>query len=414
VRLEANEQISHAPGNLVTVLGGGLLDVNTRTETLANLMVSGGGDVAVETGGKLSVSDAVVSGQGSTLTNAFGSKLYVGEVAHGALEIKDRGLVTSSGPAFIGYESGATGEVTVNGGGSKWDASSLYLGYRGSSVLNITDGGVVNGGGTIGSLAGSAGVVNVDGEGSAWNMAHNSSLFLGYQGSANVNVTRGGDVVSGDTTIGFYPGSLGAVSVDGLGSSWYSAGDIEIAIGKLAVTGQGQVASALPLLVESLGTLSGNSVVSSDFVYNGGLVAPGPFAGALTVNGNYIQQPAGKLEIELGGMNNFDQLLVPTAGTIASLDGTLQVKLIGGFTPLVGQTFTILSAYDVDGEFAAVQLPSIPGRRFDVIYNPQSVVLRVALDLGGAAHAIPEPTALMMISVAGCGLALRRRRRGSR
>jgi hypothetical protein len=59
------------------------------------------------------------------------------------------------------------------------------------------------------------------------------------------------------------------------------------------------------------------------------------------------------------------------------VDGTLTVDFIGGFTPSIGQTFTILTAADVDGMFTTEMFPSVPGRIFDVIYNPTSVVLAV-------------------------------------
>ena len=45
--------------------------------------------------------------------------------------------------------------------------------------------------------------------------------------------------------------------------------------------------------------------------------------------------------------------------------------------PSPGQSFTILMADDVDGAFATEVLPCVPGLIFDVIYNPQSIVLTV-------------------------------------
>jgi T5SS/PEP-CTERM-associated repeat protein len=292
-----------------------------------------------------------------------------------------------------------------------------YVGYYGLGVVNITGGGTVTGGGgSIGFGAGSTGVVNVDGADSLWNMDYNSSLTVGYQGAASVNVTRGGHVDSGEyTIIGYMLGSVGAVRVDGLSSRWYSSGYIELGGGDggtLSVTDQASVVSALPIYVRSRGEVRGNGVIDAD-VENGGLVAPGPGAGALSINGYYTQKPEGVLEIELGGTNDYDQLLANPNAYIATLDGTLEVKLIDGFTPLVGQTFTIVSAYDVDGMFSTLVLPTMPGRRFDVIYNPQSVVLRVALNLGGgaAASSVPEPGALALALLVGGGLAVFRPRR---
>ena len=374
VRLAANEQIAESTGNEVTVLGGGLLDVSTRTETLANLLVTGGGEVKIGTGGKLSVSEAVVTGAGSTLDNAYGGKFYVGEVGTGTLDIMDRGRVTG-GFVYVGYGSGSSGVVNVAGDESIWEASS-YIGYQGSGTLNITDGGTVSGGGFIGYGGGSTGVVNVDGVGSSWDM---DWLNVGYQGTGNLNVTNGGTVTSGQTIIG--GSAVGDVSVDGPGSYWYSDHDIQVYQGELTVTNQAVVVSALPMLVYSQGKLSGNGTIGSD-VMSRGLVAPGPATDSLSIGGYYTQQATGVLEIEIGGADDYDQLLCNPATYIATLAGTLEVKLLDGFTPLVGQTFTILTSYDVDGEFANLLLPSIPGRRFDVIYNPQSVELEVNFDFG--------------------------------
>jgi hypothetical protein len=94
----------------------------------------------------------------------------------------------------------------------------------------------------------------------------------------------------------------------------------------------------------------------------------------LTVVGDYIQSDNGELLIELASASSFDQLLVTAEAT---LDGALTVNLLDGFTPSVGQSFTILTSDDVDDTFATESLPSIPGLIFDVIYNPQSVVLAV-------------------------------------
>ena len=86
-------------------------------------------------------------------------------------------------------------------------------------------------------------------------------------------------------------------------------------------------------------------------------------------------QPEGRQAsgVELGGTTpgtQHDQLVVN--GT-ATLGGTLKVSFTGGFTPSLGDTFTILTATSVTGTFAAVEEPN--GLSFAVAYNPTSVVL---------------------------------------
>ena len=64
--------------------------------------------------------------------------------------------------------------------------------------------------------------------------------------------------------------------------------------------------------------------------------------GQLTVGGNYTQT-TGKLEIELGGTTagtGYDQLAV---GGLATLSGRLDVSLINGFSPALGDHFVVLT-----------------------------------------------------------------------
>ena len=69
-----------------------------------------------------------------------------------------------------------------------------------------------------------------------------------------------------------------------------------------------------------------------------------------------------QLQIELEGttpgVEYADQLLI--SGN-ASLDGTLDVSLTGGFTPGAGNTFHILSFTGLTGKFATLDLPTLAG-----------------------------------------------------
>lgn len=131
------------------------------------------------------------------------------------------------------------------------------------------------------------------------------------------------------------------------------------------------------LTVDSSGTLTGSGAILGN-VSNNGTTAPGDSIGSLTIAGSYSQSASGALAIELGGTAadaKLDQLLVAGNGTLA---GTLSVALIDDFVPNSGQSFTILSADFIDGKFATALLPSVRGLVFDVIYNSQSVVLTVS------------------------------------
>jgi hypothetical protein len=94
------------------------------------------------------------------------------------------------------------------------------------------------------------------------------------------------------------------------------------------------------------GHLGGNGRVNGRLTNTGGTVSPGTSVGTLTIDGNYQQNAAGTLAIELAGTaaGQFDRLQVigPLNGAI--LDGLLDVSLVNGFTPAVGNTFDVLTA----------------------------------------------------------------------
>ncbi len=128
-------------------------------------------------------------------------------------------ILFSSG-GYIGYGSTATGEVNVAGSGSTWvniNNSYLYVGYNGSGTLSITSGGSVsNAWGCIGYNSGSTGVVKVDGTGSTWTNSNDldvGGFYFGDYGNGTLNITNGGSVsVGGATYVGANHGSTGSIN----------------------------------------------------------------------------------------------------------------------------------------------------------------------------------------------------------
>jgi hypothetical protein len=121
------------------------------------------------------------------------------------------------------------------------------------------------------------------------------------------------------------------------------------------------------------GTLSGTGTVNGE-LQNAAFVLVGTptAAGTLSVTGSYVQTSSGSLTIKVGGPNpgsDFDQLVV--TGT-ATLDGTLTVTLVNGFTPASGPTYTVLSCTSATGTFAAL---AGDGALFTAAYDPADVTL---------------------------------------
>jgi hypothetical protein len=129
------------------------------------------------------------------------------------------------------------------------------------------------------------------------------------------------------------------------------------------------------------GFLAGRGSFTGNVVNQNGTAIPGDSsaAGILTINGNYTQANAGALSIELGGRSvgvPYDRLAVTGQAT---LDGTLAISLIGGFSPLVGDSFQVLTFGSATGQFAAITGTNLgSGRLLVPTYNATDLTLTVA------------------------------------
>jgi fibronectin-binding autotransporter adhesin len=208
-----------------------------------------------------------VSGTGSTFTTDS-IPFYVGYSGTGMLQITDGGGAVNEFGGGIGYNAGSSGMAAVSGSGSTWTTSGpLYIGYSGTGTLQITNGGagVTSGEGEyiLGYNAGSSGTVTVSGTGSTWTSS--GELDVGYFGTGTVQITNGGTVNIGDGYIGDNPGSSGMVTVSGSGSTWTTSGQLDIGYlgtGALQITNGGAVSSPVAYIGSNYGSLLGSGMVT--------------------------------------------------------------------------------------------------------------------------------------------------------
>ncbi len=105
-----------------------------------------------------------------------------------------------------------------------------------------------------------------------------------------------------------------------------------------------------------------------------GRVSPGQSVGTLTISGNYTQAITGQLNIEINGKGSSDLLHVSSSAILA---GALNVVL-SGYAPRAGETFTILTAANVNGSFSAISGSAPwPGLGWQAQYGSSSVSLVV-------------------------------------
>ncbi|MBE9160631.1 putative Ig domain-containing protein [Nodosilinea sp. LEGE 06152] len=198
--------------------------------------------------------------------------------------------------------------------------------------------------------------------GATWNNAASGSINL--QSDADFY----GDSSTTFNNAGTLTKSLGVS--DGTDSSVISAlfnnsGTVKIQQGALTFTsGYTQTAGSTIL---SGGLLTANAAIAlqggsllgfgniTGNVSNASQIDPGLGTGILNIDGDYTQAGTGILNFDLGGRTAgtaFDLLSI--TGT-ATLDGTLKINLINGFTPTIGDTFQVLKAGTLSGSFTNIQ-----------------------------------------------------------
>ena len=95
----------------------------------------------------------------------------------------------------------------------------------------------------------------------------------------------------------------------------------------------------------------------------------------LTASAGFTQGGAGTLSIDIGGLASFAEVKVTGAAT---LTGTLDINLTGGFDPAIGATFTVLTFTSRVGDFSNVTGLAIGGgKKFSRTFTANAMVLEV-------------------------------------
>jgi len=186
--------------------------------------------------------------------------------------------------------------------------------------------------------------------------------------TASSNFTNSGTVlVSQGTTL----------TVGGTGSSYNQSAGTTTVDGTLVGNGTTGISVTGGKMVGG-GTLKGNVSIGGGGTTPTINVGDAGKAGLLKITGTYAQLSTGTMNVSIGGTTvgtKFSQLQVSGA---ASLGGTLTAALVNGFTPTVGQTFTVVTASSVTGTFSNSTIAINSTEHFAVSYTSTGVVLTVA------------------------------------
>lgn len=341
LRISNGSSISNT---MVNFSGGGILKFEQLAHTLDNVTFSGTGMAQIDR------ANMTINGNGVTVNSPA------------ILEMD------GSGSNILG-----SGPITVNGT-FVWNrgvisGSAAFL-LNGSCTIGSTNSKTLNG-----RILTNSGALNVSGTGTI--NLQNNAKFLN-QGSGIISLQTDGSIAFSNPNGGTVENAGLVAKQSGAGSTTFNVdfkntGILDAETGTLAFT--------RALLNDASGAIRGSGTLNisaaTSFI-NYGAFNPGTSPGILVVNGNYSQNSIASLNIEVGGAvvgSQYDRLVV--IGN-AQLDGALNVSLINGFAPQVGDQFEVLFFTARSGDFSSFNYPDIGiGKDFEITYTPNSLLLSV-------------------------------------
>ena len=389
-RIDASGAICVGSGGIGTIGGYGSMNVSQQAAVTAESLTVGARET---TEGELSVfgTDTSVSVQNNLVSGLSGVGAI--NVTLGA----DVRTTTPDGWIKIGDQAGSDGYVLVAEGGSLTaEQAPLVVGDFGQAILDIFANSEVHTAGELfmGWGAGGFGQMTVSGEGSRYVSESGYPARVGDQGEGMLVIEDGGYFEKpGAFFLGIQSTGFGTVTLDGNESAFkceqlsvgeYGTGIFDVVDGRVALgdvdpadvpSGQMHLAGYYTQL-SGTGTVTGNVVNLSARVMPGGDADPS-LTGVLTIDGDYTQQDA-TLTIKIKGSLAGDEYSVLHVTGAATIDNTLEIRLVEGYFPLAGEQYTVLTAGSIDGTFPDVRGPGW----YDVAYDGTAVTVTVLMAPG--------------------------------
>jgi fibronectin-binding autotransporter adhesin len=351
----------------------------------------------------------------------------------GTFEAKNGGVLSIGGTltgsnAVVHVDNDPSSAVLVNGGG----LAGSFAASTGSGISFSANGNNSISTATIGSdLTFNGGayaqVYGANSESGTIHMAGTSNGIQLRDGNATLKIVSGGKLQGYGAVFQTFGGATlanqGTIAADSVGKTLALNNSVitnasEVAVsaaatlsvggsltqtaGHTAVDGTLSLAQTFAL---QGGSLTGSGSVIGSVDNSGGSVGPGDSPGLLSITGSYNQQVGGLFDIELGGAVaglSYDQLDVTGAATLA---GSIDVGLVNGFRPNIGDKFDVMLRGSGNGTFANL-LTSTPGLAYTVDYEATKVIVTIT------AVPVPEPStaALALVGAAGLGAMVARRK----
>ncbi len=380
-------------------VSGGTVNFNGMSTGIGNLDLSGGtlggsGGVTVNT--NMNWTGGTITGPGQFTTmgllnlSGANTKTLDGRAfSNGGVASWMAGVINFYNSAsfrnMVGATFGVQGDLTMADGGGSGQRNFTNDGTlsKGSGNLTaainvpLTNGGTLNAG--SGTLSLSGGLSNISAD------TLSGGIFVVNAGLKILNariVTNAANMTVGgissalmDTTgrnlLQDLTANRGVLSFEN--GAAFSAGAPFSNTGTLSV-GTGSTFSTAGGLTNS-GTVTGVGSITAN-ISNSGTVSPGSSPGTLNITGDYIQAADGILNLEIGGLTAGTQYDRINITGNATLNGTLNITLVNGFTPSSGNSFQVMTFGSRTGDFTTKTGLAVPGNLvLAPVYNPANLTL---------------------------------------
>jgi T5SS/PEP-CTERM-associated repeat protein len=418
---ECGKILVYGGGNLVTnssKLAGSVVGLNTAQ---GSVLITGENSVWADSSlvvlGERAGSGLLEISQGGEFS---GSSLWlaVWDDSQGELIVSDEASIFLKNQLLVGFGKNATADVTFSGGAfGRFDkgirtglgenskaeiqvtgentsvlvSDTTFIAVGGSGGLSVSDGAeLYNYVAVLPGDYGGIGSASIDGAESKWIVTN--TLWIGHRGIGFVRVTDGATLQAATIELGPF-GSLeasdgnlyiGEQRVQTLDMNLLVTGSLVSVqeVGGSVYTDTLKLSDGAEIIADSVifgdgGYLAAYGIFPFDVTNRGG-INPGDTLhapGTLTVNADYTQMPNETLFIELGGDlpgSGYDQLIV--TGT-AHLAGTLNIMVLKDYEPEVGESFEIITAENITGNFDEIVTDRELG--VQVTYTANSVLITV-------------------------------------
>ncbi len=267
-------------------------------------------------------------------TGQVGGDLFVGNRAGGeaTLELKANSILEVTGDIYLA-QLGASGAINLTG-----NAKLLQLNNKGDAIH-------------VGTLGSNTGIINVTGNA---RLETTGNMIVGVDRTTSGNIFQTGGFVSLKDNPGGRTGFTDALEI---GSNDARSAEYHLAGGTLKVQ---TIDARFGSFRFTGGRLAIANRFRGDLVQDGGTMAAGNSPGEVTFENDYTLNAGATLEVEIQGTSDADYDRYLVVNDIILNSPTLDVVLLGGFTPLPGQTFDFMDwGNSLSGTFKTMNLPDL-------------------------------------------------------